>query len=112
MKGKIMEKIRQIGQIGQMIARLLPARRLVVVQKIQRESDEVLETLLAQGPEAHAWRGMDECAWRLMQRWEDEATGSLEDKGLAIVRSQAVMELRGEMLAVYYARQKKVQEKK
>ncbi len=100
-----MEKIRQIGR---MIARMMPARRLVVVQKIRRESDEVLETLLAQGPEANAWRGMDECAWRLMQRWEDEATGSLEDKGLAIVRSQAVMELRGEMLAVYYARQKKV----
>ncbi len=88
--------------------RHLPARRVVVTVKVTHESDELLETLLAQGPEAHVWRGMDECAWRLMQRWEDEATGSLEDKGLAIVRGQAIMELRSEMATVFYARQKKI----
>lgn len=90
------------------IERMLPARRVKVEVRVVSESDEVLETLLASGPESNVWRGMDECARRLMQRWEDEAAGSLEEMGLAIVRNQAVMELRGEMLAVFYARQKKV----
>ena len=97
-----------MGRIGRMIAEHLPARRVVVTVKNAMESDEVLETLLAQGPESHVWRGMDECARRLMQKWEDEASGSLEEKGLAIVRNQALMELRNEMATVYYQRCKKV----
>jgi len=95
-------------KIKQWMEKWLPERRLVVVVKVAHEPDEVLETLLAQGPEANAWRGMDECSRRLMQRWEDEAAGSLEEKGLAIVRCQALMELRSEMLTVFYARQKKI----
>ena len=92
------------------IVKRLPARRVEL--RVVYESDETLETLLAQGPEAHVWRGMDECARRLMQRWEDEASGPLEEKGLAIVRAQALMELRSEMLAIYYARQRKLAEAK
>lgn len=98
----------RIRQIGQMLANKLPARRVVVTVKNAMESDEVLETLLAQGPEAHVWRGVDECARRLMQKWEDDASGSLEEKGLAIVRNQALVELRNEMATIYYARQKKI----
>jgi len=90
------------------IERCLPARRVVVVLKLGGESDEMLSTLLAAGPEAHVWRGMDECSRRLMARWEDDAEGSLEEMGLAVVRSQALMELRADMLAVYHARQKKI----
>jgi hypothetical protein len=86
--------------------KLVPARRVRLV--VVRVGSDALEDLLAQGPESPVWRGMDEVAWRLMQRWEDEASGSLEEKGLAVVRNQALMELRQEMMTVFYARQKKV----
>jgi hypothetical protein len=91
------------------ISRLLPPRRVRIELKLTGESDEVLDTLLSSGPESPVWRGMDECARRLMQRWEDEATGSLEEKGLAIVRNQALMELRTDMLSVYYRCQKAIE---
>ena len=99
-------------KIKQWIEKWLPVRRVVVSVKVVCEYDEVLETLLAQGPESHVWRGMDECMRRLMQRWEDDATGTLEEKGLAIVRGQALMELRSEMMTLFHARQRKLENNK
>lgn len=70
--------------------------------QLVRESDDTLMSFLASGPATPVWRGMDECMWRLIQRWQDEAVGSLEDKGLAIERSQALMELREEMTVWFH----------
>ena len=93
----------------QKLVEKLPARRveLVVLLKVEPLADELLETLLAQGPESNVWRGMDECARRCMARWEDEAQGDLEQMGLALVRSQALVEMRATMLSVFHNRLKR-----
>jgi hypothetical protein len=42
-----------------------------------------------------------------MARWEDEAQGDLEQMGLALVRSQALVEMRATMLSVFHNRLKR-----
>lgn len=93
----------------QRLVEKLPARRVELVVSLKAEplADDLLETLLAQGPESNVWRGMDEIARRCMAKWEDEAEGDLAHMGLALVRSQALMEMRSMMLSVYHNRLKR-----